>query len=162
MDGVMAGWENFFVAEVGASAALTGLLFVAVSINLSRILQFPHLPGRAAETLIVLFAVLFVASLGLVPHVSARTFGIELVAVWAAACACILRIHLSDARTPSPQAYWRIRLLTSHVPILAFLASGISLLTGAAGGPSWLLGGTLACFAAAALNAWVLLVEIQR
>jgi len=24
----MIGWENFFIAEVGASAALTGLIFV--------------------------------------------------------------------------------------------------------------------------------------
>jgi modulator of FtsH protease len=47
-----AGWDSSFVAEVGAPAALAGLLFVAVSINLTRILQFPQLPGRAAETLI--------------------------------------------------------------------------------------------------------------
>jgi hypothetical protein len=44
-----AGWDNFFVAEVGAAAALSGLLFVAVSINLTRILAIPHLPARAAE-----------------------------------------------------------------------------------------------------------------
>ncbi|HEX3901634.1 MAG TPA: hypothetical protein VH853_02220 [Polyangia bacterium] len=44
-----AGWESFFVAEVGAAAALTGLLFVAVSINLSKVLAFPQLPGRAGN-----------------------------------------------------------------------------------------------------------------
>jgi hypothetical protein len=27
----MTGWENFFIAEVGASAALAGLIFVGVS-----------------------------------------------------------------------------------------------------------------------------------
>ena len=40
-----APWANFFFAEVGASAALVGLLFVAVSINLKRILEVPGLPG---------------------------------------------------------------------------------------------------------------------
>jgi len=34
-----AAWANFFVAEVGASAALVGLLFVAVSINLTKIIE---------------------------------------------------------------------------------------------------------------------------
>lgn len=29
---MMTGWDNFFVAEVGASAALAGLIFVGVSI----------------------------------------------------------------------------------------------------------------------------------
>jgi hypothetical protein len=29
----MSGWENFLVAQVGASAALAGLVFVGVSIN---------------------------------------------------------------------------------------------------------------------------------
>ena len=50
----LAEWDSFFVAEVGAAAALTGLLFVAVSNNLDRILQFPKLPSRAAETMSLL------------------------------------------------------------------------------------------------------------
>ena len=28
---MMTGWANFFLAQVGAAAALTGLIFVAVS-----------------------------------------------------------------------------------------------------------------------------------
>ena len=42
-----AEWESLFVAEAGASAALAGLLFVALSINLERILKGIGLPGRA-------------------------------------------------------------------------------------------------------------------
>jgi modulator of FtsH protease len=45
-------WSDFFVAEVGAAAALSGLVVVAISINLKRILTVPVLPGRAAETLL--------------------------------------------------------------------------------------------------------------
>ncbi len=46
----MNEWHDIFIATAGASAALTGLIFVEVSINLSRILAIPTLPGRAVKT----------------------------------------------------------------------------------------------------------------
>jgi hypothetical protein len=162
MEDAVAGWENFFVAQVGASAALTGLLFVAVSINLAKILELPSLAGRAAETLIGLFVVLGVASFGLVPHVTRHTLGIEVLALWAVACFAIGRIQIGSFRRREAVEYWRMRVMDSHTPLFAFLGGGISLLAGRGGGPYWLLAGTLSCFAASAVNAWVLLVEIQR
>ena len=51
-------WQSFFVAVISAAAALTGLLFVAVSINLDKILKGrSYLPARAAETLASLLLV---------------------------------------------------------------------------------------------------------
>jgi hypothetical protein len=40
------------LAITAAAATLAGRLFVAVSINLQRILSFKNLPARAAQTLI--------------------------------------------------------------------------------------------------------------
>jgi hypothetical protein len=51
-------WTNFAVALAGVAAVLAGLVFVALSLNLERILQVAGLPGRAGETLIVLWAVI--------------------------------------------------------------------------------------------------------
>ena len=51
-------WTGLFGAEISASAALTGLIFVAVSINLKRILEFPALPRRAFKALVMLVDVL--------------------------------------------------------------------------------------------------------
>ena len=70
-------WADFAVASAGAAAALTGLLFVAVSINLTRILEFPHLPGRAAGTLGMLLTVLLVAVVLLAPGQPRQATGIE-------------------------------------------------------------------------------------
>jgi hypothetical protein len=47
-------WHDFFMGTIGAAAALTGLLFVAISINLDEVLKHPQLPGRAAGTLGIL------------------------------------------------------------------------------------------------------------
>ena len=59
-----AEWESLFVAEAGASAALAGLLFVALSINLERILKGSGLPGRAGEAIVLLLTVLVVSTFG--------------------------------------------------------------------------------------------------
>jgi len=47
-------WTNFAVALAGVAAVLAGLVFVALSVNLERILRVAGLPGRAGETVIVL------------------------------------------------------------------------------------------------------------
>ena len=80
----MDGWADFFVAEVGASAALAGFVIVAISINLSRIVAYPWLPGRAAETLVAPTGVLIVSSYMLVPHQPPEQLAIELLATGAA------------------------------------------------------------------------------
>jgi modulator of FtsH protease len=64
-----AAWVAFFTALTGAAAVLTGLLFVAVSINLSNILKgATMLPARAAETLAMLLFVVISSGLALVPQ----------------------------------------------------------------------------------------------
>jgi modulator of FtsH protease len=51
------------VGELGAAAALTGLVFVGISINLNKIMASPYLPNDALEALTALVAVLFITSL---------------------------------------------------------------------------------------------------
>jgi modulator of FtsH protease len=76
-----ADWQSFFVAIVGAAAALTGLLFVAVSINLENIIKDGSmLPTRAAETLASLLFVMVAAALTLVPQ-NIRLIGLEILIV---------------------------------------------------------------------------------
>jgi hypothetical protein len=158
-----AGWENFFVAEVGASAALAGLLFVAVSINLTRILSFPQLPGRAAETVLILIGVLVNASLGLVPGQPPRVLGTEMLVVGAIVWAYPMSLQLRTARGPSmPPGAMMIRVVSHQLATVPMFFAGLSMLARWGGGLYWLVPGTILSFSVALLNAWVLLVEIQR
>jgi hypothetical protein len=78
-------WTSFFSAMIAAAAALTGLLFVAVSINLAGILKASKLRSafvlaRAAETLATLLLVVISSALTLVPQ-NTRLIGLEIAIV---------------------------------------------------------------------------------
>lgn len=153
-------WHDFFVAAVGASAALLGLLFVTISINLEHILKYPQLPGRAASTLGTLLTVLVICCFGLAPAQPTRAFGSEIVAMTLLVGTQILWVSHRD---PAHPLTWTIRSVSILlVPVLVLLGGGVSLLAGGGGGIYWLLFGTVLAFIGASINAWVLLVEILR
>ena len=74
-------WSNFFMAELGALAALTGFVVVAISINLTRILAFAGLPGRAAESLILPMGAITATGVILVPEQASLLVGSEILAI---------------------------------------------------------------------------------
>ena len=93
-------WGDFFVASTGATAALAGLLFVGMSVNLTRIITGPGLPGPAAETLIVLGGALAVSLVGLAPGLDRRVLGLIILAVAAGAWAAVIRLQWRAPRVP--------------------------------------------------------------
>jgi hypothetical protein len=159
---IAAGWEDFFVAQVGAAAALSGLLFVAVSINLTRILSIPLLPARAAETLLVLMSVLAVASFGLVPGQGRVALGCELGGVGLVVWLASVRTQLQTSRDVNQRRWLPSRVIGTQASSLPFVVAGVLVASGHDRGLYWIVPGTLASFASGMLNAWVLLVEIQR
>ena len=159
---LMQGWGNFFVGELGAAAALTGLLFVAVSINLARILQFPHLPSRAAEALLALISVLIVATFALVPRQSSAAYGIEIGATGLITWAIHTRAFIRSRKFDRKYVGFVSRFLVNQIPPLPFVVAGALLIASRSAGVYWIVPGTLLSFAAGIFGAWVLLVEIQR
>jgi hypothetical protein len=159
-----AGWGELFLAGAGASAALAGLLFVAISINLERILQGAGLPGRAGEAIVLLVAVLVVSMLGLVPGQPLTVLGAELLGAGLVAWLILVVIDVRAVRVrvgPSPGTLAG-RVVITQVAVLPLLAGGVSLLLRAGGGLYWLVPGVVLCLVVAVLDAWVLLIEILR
>ena len=159
-----AGWEGLFLAEAGASAALAGLLFVAISINLTKILEVQGLVGRAGEAIVLLVAVLIVSTLVLVPDQPRVALGAELLVAGLLAWSILAGIHVKAVRGrvgPS-RAVLVGRIAMAQVAVLPFPVAGVSLLLRAGGGLYWLVPGVVLCLVVAVLNAWVLLIEIVR
>jgi modulator of FtsH protease len=68
------GWHDFFLAAAGASAALLGLLFVGVSINLAAIAadERVDLRARAGQAFTNLVFVLLIGLIMLIPNPDAK------------------------------------------------------------------------------------------
>jgi len=70
-------WNNFFVLVGSGSAALTGLVFVAITINLKGVAQDATHRYRAINMLSGFTSMLIVSSFALMGHQTYRTLGIE-------------------------------------------------------------------------------------
>ncbi|MEX2105527.1 MAG: hypothetical protein WD810_01375 [Solirubrobacterales bacterium] len=155
-------WSDLFVATAGASAALAGLVFVAVSINIERILKFEGLPERALETVLLLLGVLLASVVGLIPGQSDTALGLELVGVSLVLALVISSFPTRQDGADEERAWlwgrWGVRLVGT-VPLVI---GGASILIGSGGGLYWIAAGIMLAITGAVANAWVLLVEILR
>lgn len=71
------GWHDFFIAVAGAAAALTGLLFVALSLHMRYVAADPYFRNLARGSLVGLVSVLVVSLVVLVNQPAAWA-GIEI------------------------------------------------------------------------------------
>ena len=160
----MTEWGNFFVAIVSAAAALTGLIFVGVSISLNRILSVPMLSGRASEPLILLITVLIISALCLVPGQPVMLLGLQISIISAICWAVTLQLDLKMLRNTEIQykKHYRRNLLFTQCAVIPFIIAGIIISTMGVIGIYWLIPGIIISMIISLMDAWVLLVEIHR
>ena len=160
----MAGWENFFIAEVGAAAAWGGLLFVSISLNLTKILAIDGLPDRAGQSLLLILAVLVLASLMLMPNQPLTLVGVEIlvVSVVTFAFGTLFAVRAKRAVPAEYRGNFIWNIVAFEVAMIPCIIGGGTVLAGSTLGLYWLAAGICISFVKATSEAWVLLVEINR
>ncbi len=160
----MNEWNDFWMAVAGSAAALTGLIFVGVSISLKELLANPQLPSRAIQSLLLLMTVLVVSILNLIPKQSSILIGLEVlitgIIVWAITLRADLKV-LPKIETKN-RKYIRQNIILTQFAVAPYIAAGIIICIVGRDGIYWIIPGIILCFIKALLDAWVLLVEIYR
>jgi len=157
-------WSAFNVAMAGATAALAGLLIVAMSVNLKTIMASKSLPVRMATVLTTLLVALAASALGLAPGQSAWAFGLEVLAGVIVAAVfevrAILAIRHDQVVTTASRT---LKAVAGIMPITAYLVGSLLLIAGSVVAGLWFFAaGAILAIASAIMHSWIVLVEVLR
>jgi hypothetical protein len=160
----LAEWSSFFSAQTASFAALTGLVFVALSINLKTIIEQAGMPGRAAEAIIALVEPVLLGLAGLIGHQSDTALGVEWLVIgtlgWVSVCLILFRAREAIKERPADKIFGRIA--GTQIATLPFIVAGALLASGLQQGFYWQAAGVAFCLLVGIQDAWILLVEILR
>jgi hypothetical protein len=154
-----AMWLGFGEALAAVAGALTGLLFVALSVKSAALAVSHSLSSRAAQTLVLFMTSVLIAVLLVAPQPPAA-LGWELLAV---AAVSGVALFILDRRAGHGSDRGVARYIERFSPnaITAVLVgvAGLTFLLKAGGGLYWLIPAAVASLLGGVVNAWLFLVK---
>ncbi|MGI5837487.1 MAG: hypothetical protein ACOX87_13500 [Chloroflexota bacterium] len=161
---VLGSWHDFYLLSGTAAAALLGLLFVAVSINI------PALTGEdvayhlevAGQALWGMLYLLMFALLFMMPHESPQVLGFLLILLGLAGLVRTVLIAPRHWELRPRIGLWRFlwRLPIPTIAYLLVITGGFRSLTGDADWLDWLVAVNILLLAMAGRGAWEMLLEL--
>ena len=152
-------WRDFFVMVGGGAAALTGLVFVAMTLHLEDIVHHPVHRHRARTILTGLTAVFLRCGLVLMGGQSGRAVAIELFAVLIVVEVILYR-SIREA-IQSANSGVLLRTIGSFACLLTEQIGAVALFLGAVWGLYIVGVGMMASFVFMVTGAWLLLVGVE-
>jgi hypothetical protein len=158
----VGGWHDYFVMVGGGAAALTGLVFVAMSLHLSEIVSDAAHRHRARTILTALTTVFIRCGLVLMGGQGIRAVGLEIVGVIVFVELLVLQSLYRALRDSGPMRHAVYSRTLGYVACLVIeQAGGVVLLAGSSWG-LYLVGvGMMASILFIVSGAWLLLVGID-
>ncbi len=160
----MTDWVSFSMASAGAAAALTGLIFVGLSINISQILSNSALIDRAFISIILLITALVISLLHLIPGQSNIMFGFEIIFSGFVSWAVVSKkdINIYRSKNQKFKKLYLFNMAIDQISLIPYIVAGILILANCDCAGYWIAAGMIFSFSKAILDSWVLLVEINR
>jgi hypothetical protein len=153
-----SGWHDFYLMVGGSAAALTGLVFVAMSLQLRPILPNPWHRGTAAASIISLLSVMLVAAAALATGQPRWLLGLEIILITLPSPLYNLRglIHLPREH----RLAFALELTVGLAGAVLAMAAGLSLMLAQGPGLWLLLSGAGFALASSVWNGWRLMVDV--
>ena len=158
-----AAWHDYFLMVGGGAAALTGLVFVAMSIHLDSIALNAAHRHRARTVLTGLTAVFIRCALVLMAGQSAQAVALELIIVLIGVEVVLyrsIRRALEATRTGDPALLWRT--IGSFSCLVIEQAGAVVLFLGNTWGLYVVGVGMMSSFIFMVTGAWLLIVGVRR
>jgi len=157
-------WGNFFVLVGGGSAALTGLVFVAITINLRRVAEDATQRYRAINMLTGFTSAFLISALALMGRQTDQTLGIEwlITSVVAGAINSNGYIQAFRLRGSSRYALSLVRIVGGTACYLGQIIGALMLLSGVGSGIYVAAIALIANFIILISGSWLLIVGTLR
>jgi hypothetical protein len=155
-----AMWLGFGEALAAVAGALTGLLFVALSVKGNVLAESRTLSSRAAETLVLFMISVLIAVLLVAPQ-PPTALGWELLALAVVSGALLLVLDRRAGHAAHPGvARYVERFSPNTITAVIVAVAGLTFLLKAGGGLYWLIPAAVASLVGGVVNAWLFLVRV--
>ena len=156
-------WHDFFVMVGGGAAALAGLVFVAMSVNLTTIARDPTHKNRAVATLTGFTGVIMICAFALIGNQNYQWIGVEWLVVSLVPTITYIRVYIKARKMgKSSVGLSIVRFIEGTTCYIAQITGSVLLILGRVAGLYVASAAMVLSFTFFISGAWLLIMGVYE